>query len=104
MGTGTIKLLRMVGIAEGISFMVLLLIAMPLKYAYGFPLAVKYTGWAHGFLFVLYVGLAYFAKEQYSWSIKKFLLAFASAWLPLGTFFFDGRLKIEEKRISEGLQ
>lgn len=103
MSVGTIRLLRKVGIAEGVSFLVLLLIAMPLKYAYGLPLAVKYTGWAHGFLFVVYVGLAYYAKEQYNWNFKKFLLAFASAWLPLGTFFFDKQLSIDEKRITKGL-
>jgi hypothetical protein len=50
------------------------------------------------------VGLAYYAKEVYNWPLKRFLLAFVSAWLPLGTFFFDGRLKIEEKRIAEGLR
>jgi integral membrane protein len=46
---------RMIGIAEGISFLVLLIIAMPLKYFYNQPLAVKYVGWAHGALFVAYI-------------------------------------------------
>lgn len=91
-----LKLLRKTGIAEGISFLVLLLIAMPLKYGFGMPLAVKLTGWAHGFLFVSYVALAYYAKETYSWPFKKFLLAFLAAWLPLGTFVFDARLKKDE--------
>ena len=104
MHAGTISLLRKVGIAEGISFLILLLIAMPLKYFYGLPLAVKYTGWMHGFLFVFYVALAYYAKEVYRWPFKRFLFAFLSAWLPLGTFFFDARLSIEEKRIKQGLQ
>ena len=103
MSTGTIKLLRKVGMAEGASFLILILIAMPLKYALGMPLAVKYTGSVQGFLFVAYVALAYYAKEVYNWPLKRFLLAFVSAWLPLGTFFFDGRLKIEEKRIEAGL-
>lgn len=104
MGIGTIRLLRKIGIAEGISFLILLLIAMPLKYAYGLPLAVKYTGWAHGFLFVAYVALAYYAKEQYGWPFKKFLLAFASAWFPLGTFFFDKKLSMEEQRIIKNIR
>jgi integral membrane protein len=97
MNVQTIRLLRKTGIAEGISFLVLLLIAMPLKYGFGMPLAVKYTGWAHGFLFVMYVALAYYAKESYNWPFKKFLMAFMAAWLPLGTFFFDARLKKDEK-------
>ena len=103
MNVGTIRLLRKIGIAEGVSFLLLLLIAMPLKYGLGLPLAVKYTGWVHGFLFVLYVGLAFYAKEVYNWPIKRFLLAFAAAWFPLGTFFFDKNLSIEEKRIKQGL-
>lgn len=101
MNPSTIRLLRKTGIAEGISFLVLLLIAMPLKYLYNMPLAVKYTGWAHGFLFVVYVMLAYYAKEVYGWPFKRFLLAFVAAWLPLGTFFFDGRLKWEEKKMTQ---
>lgn len=104
MSATTIRLLRKIGIAEGLSFMVLLCIAMPLKYGFGMPLAVKYAGSAHGFLFVAYIGLAYYAKEVYNWPFKRFLLAFASAWLPMGTFFFDGRLKIEEQRITSGMQ
>jgi integral membrane protein len=103
MSAGTIRLLRKIGIAEGASFLFLLLIAMPLKYAFGMPLAVKYTGSIHGLLLVAYIGLAYYAKEVYNWPFKRFLLAFVSAWLPLGTFFFDGRLKIEEQRITAGM-
>ncbi|MEY4629302.1 MAG: hypothetical protein RLZZ595_1628 [Bacteroidota bacterium] len=96
MNTSTLSLLRKVGIAEGVSFLILLLIAMPLKYFMGMPMAVKITGSAHGALFVLYVGLAYYAKEVYQWPFKKFLMAFMAAWLPLGTFFFDARLKKDE--------
>lgn len=90
-----LQLLRKTGIAEGISFLVLLLIAMPLKYLFDFPLAVKYVGWAHGLLFVTYVALAWFVKETYNWQFKKFLFAFVAAWLPLGTFVYDKQLKKE---------
>jgi integral membrane protein len=99
-----IRLLRKIGIAEGISFLFLLIVAMPLKYIYGLPLAVKYTGWAHGILFISYIGLAYYAKEVYEWTLGRFLLAFVSAWIPLGTFFFDKSLGVEEKRIKQGLR
>ena len=51
---------RITGIAEGISFLVLLLIAMPLKYLMHIPEAVKYTGWVHGALFITFI---YFAFE-----------------------------------------
>ena len=84
---------RMIGIAEGISFLVLLLIAMPLKYFFNFPEAVKVVGWAHGALFVAFI---YFAFEVMG-SLKKnffwFCKAFAAAFIPLGTFIFDRELK-----------
>lgn len=86
---------RMVGIAEGISFLVLLLIAMPLKYIFKIPEAVKFTGWVHGALFVTYM---WFAFENFG-SLKKsflwFLKAVIAAFLPLGTFVFDKELKKE---------
>ena len=94
-----LQLLRKTGIAEGVSFLVLLLIAMPLKYIFDFPLAVKYVGWAHGVLFIAYVSLAFFVKETYNLPFKKFLLAFIAAWLPLGTFIYDKQLKKEEELI-----
>nr|WP_294902929.1 DUF3817 domain-containing protein [uncultured Lacibacter sp.] len=92
-----LSLLRKTGIAEGISFLVLLLIAMPLKYMFDLPLAVKYVGWAHGLLFVLYVALAYYVKEVYNWPFKKFFFAGVAAFLPLGTFIYDKQLKKEEE-------
>jgi integral membrane protein len=92
--------LRKTGIAEGISFLVLLLIAMPLKYAFDLPLAVKYVGWAHGLLFVVYIALAFYAKEVYNWPFKKFFFACVAAFVPLGTFIFDKQLKKEEQLLA----
>lgn len=101
MNTKIISLLRKAGIAEGVSFLVLLLIAMPLKYIWDWPLAVKYVGWAHGLLFVIYVALAYYAKETCNWPFSRFIKAFIAAWLPLGTFVFDKELKKEEAIIQK---
>jgi len=84
---------RMIGIAEGISFLVLLLIAMPMKYIFNIPEAVKFTGWIHGALFITFI---YFAFEVMGACNKKFswlLLAFVAAFFPLGTFIFDRYLK-----------
>ena len=49
-----IKNLRILGIIEGISYLILLVIAMPMKYFMGLPLAVKFVGMTHGVLFVVY--------------------------------------------------
>jgi integral membrane protein len=87
---------RMVGIAEGISFLVLLLIAMPMKYLMHIPEAVKFTGWVHGALFITFI---YFAFEVMGTLKKNFLWfakAFAAAIIPFGTFIFDRQLKQEE--------
>ncbi len=80
---------RLVGYAEGASFLLLMGIAMPLKYFAGFPEAVRAVGWAHGVLFVAYLAViawAFFAKQL------SFVLAFfgaLAAFLPAGPFVYD---------------
>ena len=84
-----LNLFRRVAIAEGISFLTLLLIAMPLKYLAGWPYAVTVIGWAHGVLFVSYLLLALPSKKilgkRFPWLIK----AFVASILPFGTFVLD---------------
>lgn len=89
--------LRRAGIAEGISFLVLLGIAMPLKYFFQQPMAVSITGWIHGVLFVSFISLAWEVKNDRNKSGKWFATALAAALVPAGTFFFDKKLKEEEK-------
>ena len=89
--------LRKAGIAEGISFLVLLGIAMPLKYLLHQPMAVKICGWIHGILFVTFLFLAWEVKTDRDKSLKWFATAFLAAIIPTGTFFFDKKLKEEEK-------
>jgi integral membrane protein len=91
-----LSLLRKAGIAEGISFLVLLGIAMPLKYLFQQPIAVKIFGWAHGILFVTFLFLAWEVKTDRNKSLKWFATAFLAAIIPTGTFFFDKKLKEEE--------
>ena len=86
---------RQIGIMEGISYLVLLLIAMPLKYFADVPAAVKYVGWAHGVLFVSFGLMLLKVWVKYKWSFKKTTLAFIASLLPFGTFVLDKRLKKE---------
>lgn len=88
--------LRKAGIAEGISFLVLLCIAMPLKYYFNQPMAVKVVGWLHGILFTGFVAIAWNYKNKYGKNLTWFAMAFAAALVPLGTFLFDRKLKKEE--------
>lgn len=91
-----LSLLSKVAIAEGISFLVLMLIAMPLKYFYDWPIAVKVVGWLHGILFMAFLWLAWNYKNDKNKNYAWFALAFAASLLPAGTFFFDRKLKREE--------
>ena len=93
MKSKTLSWFRKIAIAEGVSFLVLLLIAMPLKYFAGLPEAVKVTGWAHGILFVAFLGLAYEVKVILSKKIGWLLIAFIAAFLPLGTFILEKQMR-----------
>jgi len=87
--------LRRAGISEGVSFLLLLGVAMPLKYFFEQPMAVTIVGWVHGILFVAFLVLAWEVKTDRSKSFKWFALAFLAAIIPTGTFFFDKKLQKE---------
>ena len=85
--------LRVAGILEGISFLVLLGIAMPLKYMMGMPEAVQVCGWAHGVLFVAYCVLLYVVQMEKEWPLTTTAMFFVAALIPFGPFIMDARLK-----------
>ena len=88
-------MLRIVGLLEGLSFVLLLFVAMPLKYVWDQPMAVRYTGIAHGALFVLLVSLILQVGPARGWSWKRCALGVAAAFLPFGPFVFDGVIRRE---------
>jgi integral membrane protein len=90
---------RLIGITEGYSYLILLGIAMPLKYMFGIPIAVKLVGWIHGILFILYVAALINVKFDLNWTITKSLKAFIAALIPFGTFILDKELVEEEKNM-----
>lgn len=69
---------------------------MPLKYFAGIPEAVKYTGWAHGLLFVLYAVLLIQVWQNYNWKFGKAALVFIASLLPFAPFYVDRKLKEEQ--------
>jgi integral membrane protein len=91
---------RMIAIAEGISFLILVGIAMPLKYIFHFPEAVKAFGWVHGALFVSFIYFAFEVMTVFKKSLGWFAKAFLAAILPCGTFVLDKQLKKEEKALA----
>lgn len=77
-----------IGVAEAISFLLLLGIAMPLKYIAGMPLAVSLAGMAHGILFLAYLYLAYDCWQSFKWPLSKFAVAGMASLVPFGPFWF----------------
>jgi len=92
----SIRNLRIVGITEGISFLVLLLIAMPLKYYFNYPLAVKWVGSAHGALFILYLLAVVLAICAMDLGVSGVLFALLASLVPGGTFILDRSLRKRE--------
>src|SRR5688500_12025371 len=88
----TIGRLRVTGILEGLSFIILLAIAMPLKYIWGQPEMVRVVGMAHGVLFLLYIFLTVVAKFRYPWSWQKMFFLWAASVVPFGTFYADYKM------------
>lgn len=87
---------RKIAFAEGISFLVLLFIAMPLKYLAHIPLAVTICGSLHGVLFVAFVILTREVKSEYKKDFNWLLRAGLASIIPFGTFYMDKYWKKEE--------
>ena len=89
-----IKTLRILGNIEGVSYLLLLFIAMPLKYAYDMPSAVKITGMAHGVLFVAYCLLLALCMKKFNWTLTFGAYLFIATLIPFGTFVTDRKIKL----------
>lgn len=89
---------RLVAIAEGLSFLLLLGWAMPLKYLYGQPQAVRIIGSIHGGLFILYVIAIARAARSGKWSWGRIVEAFVASLLPFGPFFLEYKYRNEFSR------
>lgn len=88
--------LRVIGFWEGVSFLVLLGIAMPLKYFAGWPLGVRVVGMAHGILFMLYLWAAIQAAIDRDWPWKRTALVLLASVLPAGPFVIEAKILREE--------
>lgn len=91
--TNSLQVFRKIALAEGISFLVLLFIAMPMKYMFAIPLAVKIVGWTHGVLFMAYLYFEAKAAAEEEWSFRFCIIVFVAALLPFGTIVLDRRLR-----------
>lgn len=81
--------LRLIALLEGISFLLILFVSMPLKYIWGMPSANIYIGYSHGLLFILYVITIIIMADRLKWNVKTIFLALLASVIPFGTFWAD---------------
>lgn len=88
-----IHFLRTIALIEAVSFLILLGVAMPLKYFAGMPGAVKAVGWAHGVLFIVFCFSLAQTTVIARWPLSRAALVFVAALLPFGPIVLDGRMR-----------
>ena len=80
---------RIIAFLEGVSYLLLLFVAVPIKYNLGDPTYVKLLGMPHGLLFVGYIIFSYLLKDDENWNGKDFGIVILASVLPFGTFYMD---------------
>lgn len=80
---------RITAILEGISYLALFTVSMPLKYLAEIAQPNKYIGYAHGFLFIAYIILALVFWMEKKWRVKRLGVLILASLLPFGTFYLD---------------
>jgi integral membrane protein len=99
-GNSSLKQLRVVGYLEGVSFLLLLFVAMPVKYALDEPLLVRIVGAAHGALFLAYLYLLVRTAVERGWPASRAFVGFVASVVPFAVFFFDRTLRSEVSEAS----
>jgi integral membrane protein len=94
--------LRVASLADGVSYLLLMGIAMPLKYLAGIPEPVSWVGWAHGALFISLGFITLAAMIAARLSFRLACIVGIAALLPGGPFFIDGRLKRHQATLATG--
>ncbi len=83
------KAFRLISFLEGISYLLLLFIAVPIKYIQGNELYVKILGMPHGILFIGYILLAILIQKKMKWNLKAMVVISLASIIPFGTFYVD---------------
>ena len=84
-----IKFFRLIALLEGVSYILLLFIAVPIKYLFNDPSYVKLLGMPHGILFIAYIFFSIAGKFKYKWEFKDFFIISSASLVPFGTFYVD---------------
>ena len=91
-----LKKFRLINKIEGLSFLFLLFVAMPLKYMGGFPIATKIAGMIHGVLFLAFIYQLINATDEVPFSKKEAFIFFVASVIPFGSFYIDAQCKQKE--------
>jgi integral membrane protein len=97
----SISFLRRIALIEGVSFLILLGIAMPLKHIWNQPLAVSVVGWIHGVLFVVFCWSLLQVMLHHGWSLGRACVVFIASLIPFGPFVLDGKVKTWENESNQ---
>jgi integral membrane protein len=80
---------RLISFIEGVSTILLFFVAIPLKYQFDLPMAVRIVGSAHGLLFLIYIGMLVSTWASQAWPLRMFIVGLFAAIPPFGTFLYD---------------
>lgn len=83
------NIFRIISFLEGVSYLLLLFIATPIKHFLEDASYVKMLGMPHGILFMIYVVLAIMLKKEMNWNAKNLGIVLVASILPFGTFYID---------------
>ncbi len=98
----SLRSLSIIGILEGLSLLVLLFVAVPVKYLLLHDQLVRVVGPIHGGIFLLYIVIAIIAVLEYKWNLKTFLLILAASVIPFGFLYVEFKIiRPEQKRIAD---
>lgn len=93
-----LKKFKIINKIEGISFIILLFIAMPLKYSFGYPIATKIVGMLHGLLVFAFIYQIIEAKKEAGFTGKETALYSILSLIPFGSFYTD---KLLAEKLSQ---
>lgn len=93
-----LRTLRWVSAIEGLSYLLLVFVAMPLKHGFGWPTGVKLAGAGHGWLFVAFVAALVWAMAKQGWTSLRAAGLFGLSLIPFGFIAIERNLRKETER------
>ena len=104
MKNSIIRQFGLINTTEGYSYLLLLFVAMPMKYLMGIAIAVKVVGMLHGILFIIFLVLGVMAWKEAKWSFVQTLIFFIASLIPFGTFFTKSKIYSYEEQSKKELK